>query len=116
LTGKNSPKHHEIFEDLEAKKRENPAFYAQLHEAMTEVYSCREPEEVLQNFCNLSFKSGYSVDLILKNTEVVFHRARHQRLELLGKRNVQIQIGPNRALDLMDSKGFFRYFFSTEFS
>lgn len=66
LTGKDFPKHDDIFKDLMAKKKENPTLYKRLHEAMTQVYNCRELDEVLKDFGDLSFRSGFSVELIMK--------------------------------------------------
>jgi uncharacterized UPF0146 family protein len=72
LTGKDFPKHDDIFKDLRTKKDEDPTSYRRLHEAMTEVYNCREPEEVLKSFSDVSFKSGFSVELILKTLKWFF--------------------------------------------
>jgi len=66
MTGKDYPKHDDIFEDLKKKREENPTLYKRLHEAMTRVYNCHEPEEVLKDFDNLEFKSGFTVELVLK--------------------------------------------------
>lgn len=60
------PKHDDIFEDLKAKKKENPDMYVKLHEAMTMVYDCNDPTEVLRKYGDLPFKSGYNIELILK--------------------------------------------------
>jgi len=49
LNGKDNPCHNDIFEDLKRKKRENPRLYERLHEAMTRVYNCEEPEDVLRD-------------------------------------------------------------------
>jgi len=72
MTGKDFPKHDDIFEDLKKKKKENPALYKRLHEAMTRVYNCQDPEEVLKDLDDLKFKSGFTVELILKTLKWFF--------------------------------------------
>ncbi len=71
-TGRDFPKHDDLFEDLNEKKKENPALYQQLHEAMTSVYDCQDPEEVLKYLDDLEFKSGFTVELILKTLKWFF--------------------------------------------
>lgn len=66
MTGHDYPKHDDIFLDLRRKKKENPRLYKRLHKAMTRVYDCEEPENVLKDLGNPKFKSGFSVELILK--------------------------------------------------
>jgi len=72
MNGKDNPKHDDIFEDLRKKKKENPILYKRLHEAITRVYSCEDPSEVLKEFSDLKFKSGFSFELILKTLKWFF--------------------------------------------
>jgi hypothetical protein len=72
MTGKDFPKHDDIFEDLKKKKKENPELYKRLHEAMCRVWNCEDPEKVLQGLENLEFKTGFSVELILKTLKWLF--------------------------------------------
>lgn len=65
LTGQDYPKHEDIFRDLRAKKKA-PDLCKRLHKAITEVYNCREPDEILKDYSDVSFMSGFSVELILK--------------------------------------------------
>jgi hypothetical protein len=66
LNGKDNPSHNDIFGDLKRKKRENPRLYERLHEAMTRVYNCEEPEDVLRDLKDMKFQGGFSTELILK--------------------------------------------------
>jgi len=66
LTGRDYPKHDDIFEDLEKKKQENPTLYKKLHKAMIRIWNCEEPSEVLKDLNALEFESGFTVELILK--------------------------------------------------
>lgn len=72
MNGKDNPKHDDIFEDLKKKKKENPILYKRLHEAMNKVYNCKDPSEVLKEFSDLRFKSGFSVELVLKTLKWFF--------------------------------------------
>lgn len=64
--GKDNPAHEDILEDLKAKKEENFEKYKKLHRALLRVYECEEPDDVLKDYPNLEFKSGLSVEAILK--------------------------------------------------
>ena len=72
MTGKDFPKHDDIFEDLKKKREENPILFKRLHEAMTRVYNCQDPEELLKDLDNLKFKSGFTVELMLKTLKWFF--------------------------------------------
>ena len=72
MNGQDNPKHADIFEDLEKKKRENTPLYKRLHEAMTRVWNCEDPSEVLKDIGDLKFQSGFSVELILKTIKWFF--------------------------------------------
>ncbi|MDG7007777.1 MAG: hypothetical protein JRN06_06000 [Nitrososphaerota archaeon] len=58
--------HDEIKADLLAKKREDTARFQSLMKAVRDVHACREPESILAAQANLEFKSGWSVELLLK--------------------------------------------------
>jgi len=66
MNGKDNPTHEDILEDLRKKKKENPKLYRRLHEAITRVYNCEDPSEVLRDYSDLKFESGFNVELILK--------------------------------------------------
>jgi len=66
LTNRDFPKHDDIFLDLRRKKKANPKLYPKLHEAMTRVYCCEDPKNVLKDVGNLEFKGGFSVEMILQ--------------------------------------------------
>ena len=65
-TGHEYPKHNDIFSDLILKRRENPAMYRRLHQAIERVYNCEDPEDILPSCTNVKFSVGHSVDLVLK--------------------------------------------------
>ncbi len=58
---KYNPSHDNIFSDLQVKKAESPEKYAKLYKLIEDVYNCEEIPEI-----DLSFNTGYPVDLILK--------------------------------------------------
>lgn len=66
LTKHEYPKHDDIFNDLEAKRRSNPADARRLCEAIERVYKCEDPDGILGEYEDLVFDVGYSVELILK--------------------------------------------------
>ncbi len=66
LTGKDYPKHDDIFNDLRDKKNESAENYGILHKAMDRVYNCEDPTNVLRDYSDLRFDVGYPVELILK--------------------------------------------------
>jgi len=70
--GKDNPSHDDIFKDLKRKKRENPRLYNRLHEAMTRVHNCEEPDKVLKDMKGIHFQSGLSVECILKTLKWFF--------------------------------------------
>jgi len=64
--GGDNPAHDDIRDDLMCKKKENPTKYRKLHEMMMRVYeNCEEPDEILKD-SELGFKSGLSIEIILK--------------------------------------------------
>jgi hypothetical protein len=66
LTRGDWPKHDDIFSDLRAKRRSNPAMAKRLHDAIQRVYGCEDPDDILDEYKDLSFGVGYSVEMILK--------------------------------------------------
>lgn len=72
MNGKDNPRHDDIFEDLKRKKKENPDLYKRLHKAMTDVYNCKDPTEVLKELGDLKFQSGFSIELLLKTLKWFF--------------------------------------------
>jgi hypothetical protein len=65
-TGKEYPKHEDIFDDLKRKKAENPLMARKLHSAIGRVYNCEDPDTILREDIDFTFKTGYPIDLILK--------------------------------------------------
>lgn len=63
---KEYPKHDDIFDDLNAKIKDNPKAYKKLHEAIIRVYNCEDPSDILPEYQTLKFNTGHPVDLILK--------------------------------------------------
>jgi hypothetical protein len=60
------PSHDDVLNDLRQKRKEKPQVYKKLHEAMLRIYNCEEPDEIIENYKELRFESGLSVELILK--------------------------------------------------
>jgi hypothetical protein len=58
--------HNDIRADLLAKKREDPKRFKALMKAIRDVHACREPDSILAAQKNLTFKTGWSVELLLK--------------------------------------------------
>lgn len=58
--------HAEIRADLLRKKTENPKRLVKLIQAIEDVHACKDPDEVLSSRGNLSFRSGWESDLLLK--------------------------------------------------
>lgn len=67
-----APKHGDLISDLEDKKHESPEKYKQLRQAIDEVYGCVEPEDALKKHAGVTFKSGLSVDTVLKLLKWLF--------------------------------------------
>lgn len=65
------PSHKDIFEDLKLKKAENSNEIPELVKAIDRVWNCEEPDEVLKDL-NVSFKQGFSVELLLKSLKWLF--------------------------------------------
>lgn len=65
-TGKDYPKHDDIFDDLKQKKVENANLYRRLHQAMERVFNCEEPSKFLHEYSDIVFHSGHPIELILK--------------------------------------------------
>jgi len=65
-TGKEYPKHDDIFDDLMVKRQENPAMSSRLHQAIERVYYCEDPEDILLEYTDVKFSEGHPIDLILK--------------------------------------------------
>jgi len=66
LTGREYPKHDDIFSDLILKRQEDAAMVRRLYQAMERVYNCEDPEDVLPEYSDMKFNAGHPVDLLLK--------------------------------------------------
>jgi len=60
---RDNPKHEDITNDLKNKKIENPQMYNELYRLIKQVYECKDI--VPSSYQNLSFSTGYPLDLIL---------------------------------------------------
>ena len=65
------PSHQDMFNDLNQKTIENPEKTKKLLALIDRVWNCEDPEEVLKGN-KLEFKSGYSVEMILKILKWLF--------------------------------------------
>jgi hypothetical protein len=66
LTGREYPKHDDIFDDLKLKRQKNPAMVKRLHQALERVYNCEDPEDILPEYSDMKFNEGHPTDLLLK--------------------------------------------------
>ena len=57
------PRHEVIYQDLLAKKQQDPLSYARLFDLIERVYNCQEV--TAQDYSNLTFAGGLPVDMIL---------------------------------------------------
>lgn len=67
---KYAPSHNNIIDDLTNKKRENCNEYIKLFDYIEKVFNCNEIEE--QWFEEFTFKTGKSVEIILKTIKWLF--------------------------------------------
>jgi hypothetical protein len=65
LTGRDSPKHVDIINDLQRKKDTEPEKYKKLKVLLEKIFLCEDTDDLL-NKENISFDCGFPVDLILK--------------------------------------------------
>ncbi|MBN1862073.1 MAG: hypothetical protein JW790_00295 [Dehalococcoidales bacterium] len=65
-TGREYPKHDDIFNDLREKRRVNPIICKRLHQAIERVYNCEDPDNILPECLDMKFGIGHPLDLILK--------------------------------------------------
>lgn len=65
------PSHNDIFHDLKIKQKENLGEFRLLMEAVEEVWSCNEPDDVLKNK-QFSFTKGFSPEQLLKILKWLF--------------------------------------------
>ena len=66
MTGKEYPKHDDIFNDVRIKKQEDLAAARRLLAVISEVYGCKDPQDLLAATRNLRFSTGHPVELVLK--------------------------------------------------
>jgi hypothetical protein len=65
-TGKEYPRHDDIFKDLELKNQVDSVSGKNLYQAIERVYNCEDPEDILIDCKDVDFRIGHSVELILK--------------------------------------------------
>lgn len=66
---RSNPKHDDIINDLQAKKKESLQKYKQLFSVLEKVYKC---ESITDKEMIFTFKSGYSPELIIKTLKWLF--------------------------------------------
>jgi len=71
---KDNPKHDDIINDLRDKKTKNPEVYKKLIEAVSEVFFCKNPSDVYEDYKKhlIQFKNGLPSELILKVVKWLF--------------------------------------------
>lgn len=67
---RNAPKHSDIIEDLNKKKRENIESYNRLYDLLEAVYLCNDLQD--GELYNIQFLEGYSVEHIIKVLKWLF--------------------------------------------
>lgn len=65
-TGRDHPKHDDIKDDLATKLREDKDECRQLYSALCRVWACEDPEDILKDYDDLAFRSGLSVEALVK--------------------------------------------------
>ncbi len=68
------PKHQDIFDDLQAKRKESPNSPNSLNkllDAIDAVWLCKDPDEVLKN-AKLRFTTGWPTEMLLKVLKWLF--------------------------------------------
>jgi len=65
-TGREYPKHDDVFDDLRLKRRENPAICKRLYQAIERIYNCEDPEDISHEYADVKFHEGHPTDLVLK--------------------------------------------------
>lgn len=65
------PSHKDIFNDLKLKNEEKKEEISKLHAAITKVWNCEEPDDVIKEI-KLNFEKGYSTELLLKILKWLF--------------------------------------------
>ncbi|MBU3957734.1 MAG: hypothetical protein KKB25_01535 [Nanoarchaeota archaeon] len=66
------PSHKDIFKDLILKKKENQEKFKKVIEAINEVWNCQEPDVVIKKLGDLTFKNGFSLEMVLKILKWLF--------------------------------------------
>jgi len=66
------PGYDKITCDLKNKLAEGPAKSETLYEAITRAHQCEEPDSILKDYPDLSFKKGENIELILKTLKWMF--------------------------------------------
>lgn len=66
------PSHKDIYNDLSAKKAENPQMFVQVKSIVDDLYNCRNVSDETMIALSLSFQSGYSLEAILKAIKWLF--------------------------------------------
>ncbi len=69
--GDQKPSHGNMISDLKLKRQEDNDAYKNLLEAIDRVWNCEEPDNVIKDI-KFTFKSGYSIELILKVLKWLF--------------------------------------------
>jgi len=65
------PSHQDVFNDLNLKTKEDSEKEKRLLKLIDRVWNCEDPEDILKDN-HLEFKSGYSVEMLLKIVKWLF--------------------------------------------
>jgi hypothetical protein len=65
-TGREYPKHDDVFDDLREKKEVSSTVCRRLHQAIGRVYKCEDPEDILPEYADIKFNVGHPVELLIK--------------------------------------------------
>ena len=65
------PSHKDVFNDLKLKNDENPKNTQKLLNGIDRVWNCEEPDKVIK-YLNIEYKSGFSVEMLLKILKWLF--------------------------------------------
>jgi hypothetical protein len=60
------PSFQEVLQDLREKKEKYPDKYLILHQAILDIYNCKDPANILPNLNNLEFQIGHDIEMLLK--------------------------------------------------
>lgn len=105
------PSHGDIFKDLKAKQEENQKSLGNLLDAIDAVWICEEPDEVLRKFKDLKFKTGFSIEMILKILKWLFIEQDITYWNYDGRGMLRMEI--NKRLQIQENSQVIKNFFNS---